>query len=385
PHQNKELFERLSGDTLVDLVTESQDQIRGWFYVLLFTGMATFEKPAYRNISMMGWVVDEKGNKMSKSVGNVVWAEDALQKLGGDVIRLYYCWDIAPWDVQKFSLDSAKEVYRALNIYWNALAFYEAYKPDDFVPTTPDAKAVEDAWILSRLSTVTAEILDHFERFEFHHVGRKLVDFCVNDFSRWYVKLVRDRASAGDESAEQVFHTMHAVLSGLTKLLAPIAPFITEYVWQRLGNTDSVHFEAYPQAGASDSALETTMAAAMRITEAANAARTDATLKLRWPVKQVLVQGNADVEKAVVSLQAILRSSLNALSVTYVQEKPAGAFAEKAFKGGTVFLDTVRDEKLLHMARFRELTRKIQSERKKAGLHVKDEILLSLHVADSAF
>ncbi len=385
PHQNKELFERLSGKTLVDLVTESQDQIRGWFYVLLFTGMATFGKPAYQNISMMGWVVDEKGNKMSKSVGNVIWAEDALEKLGGDVIRLYYCFDIAPWDVQKFSLDSAKEVYKALNIYWNALSFYEAYKPDAFTPQTPDQKAVEDAWILSRLSTVTKEISDHFECFEFHHAGRKIVDFAVNDFSRWYVKLVRDRASGENESSKQVFHTLHAVLSQVTRLLAPIAPFITEYVWHKLGGADSVHFEAYPVADKSNPELEQTMAAAMRITEAANAARTEAKLKLRWPVKQVLVTGETDVEKAVVSLQKILLSSLNALSVTYVLKKPDGLFAEKAFKGGTVFVDTKRDENLLNMARFRELTRKIQAERKKAGLHVKDEIALLLHVADPAF
>ncbi|MBI4361176.1 isoleucine--tRNA ligase [Candidatus Micrarchaeota archaeon] len=382
PYQNKELFERLSGDCLVDLVTESQDQIRGWFYVLLFTGMAVFDKPAYRSVSMMGWVVDEKGNKMSKSVGNVVWAQDAVKELGGDVMRLYYCWDIAPWDVQKFSFTSAKEVYKALNIYWNAFLYYDSYKPATWMPKEPSLKAVEDAWLVSRLNTITKEILAHYESFEFHHVGRKLVDFAVNDFSRWYIKLVRDR------NDEDVFDTLHHVLRQLTLLLAPITPFATEYVWHHLGNKNSVHFESYPVPDEAriQNDLEAAMQAAMHVTEATNAARKDAGFKLRWPVRQVVVTGEPAVENAVVNLQSILLSSLNALEVSYHQEKPqGGAYAVKEFKGGAVFVNTERDDNLEHMARFRELTRKIQAERKKAGLHVKDQIALSLHVADSSF
>lgn len=381
PFQNKELFERLSGDHLVDLVTESQDQIRGWFYVLLFTGMAVFDKPAYKNVSMMGWMVDEKGTKMSKSVGNVVWAQDAVKELGGDVMRLYYCWDIAPWEVQKFSFTSAKEVYKALNIYWNAFLYYDAYKPGSFKPAAPTLSAVEDAWLVSRLNTVTADVLAHYEAFEFHHVGRKLIDFAVNDFSRWYIKLVRDR------SDDDVFHVLHHVLSQLTLLLAPITPFATEYVWHHLGGKQSVHFESYPQPDESriQPLLEQAMGVAMSITEATNAARKDAGFKLRWPVRQVIVTGDATIEKAVIDLQSILLSSLNALEVSYHQEKPEGSFAVKEFKGGCVYVNTERSETLEHMARFRELTRKIQAERKKAGLHVKDEIALTLHVADSSF
>ena len=397
PFQNKEWFDRrLQENGLSDMVVEAQDQVRGWFYVQLFTAMATFDKPAYQNVSMMGWVVDEKGEKMSKSVGNVVWAQDALKQLGGDVMRLYYCWDIAPWDVQKFSFTSAKEVYKALNIVWNALAFYNAYKPDGYKPKIPDKKAPEDAWLLSRLNSVTTEVLHHYEKFEFHHVGRKLVDFAVNDFSRWYIKLIRDRAAANDESAHHVFHTMHHVLTQLALLYAPITPFLSEYVWHQLGHKGSVHHQDYPKANAkqSDADLEERMAAAMAITEASNAARKDADIKLRWPVKQVVVVGDATVEKAVVSLQKILLNSLNALQVTYYQNAPDDTAAApnqmvkkdlSGYKNAAVFLDTTRDEKLVNLARFRELTRAIQSQRKTAGFNVKDSITLTLHVGDAAF
>jgi len=394
PFKNQEWFDaRLgAGNGLADLVVESQDQIRGWFYVLLFTGMAAFDTPAYRNISMMGWVVDEKGEKMSKSVGNVVWAQDALKELGGDVMRLYYCWDIAPWDVQKFSFTSAKEVYKALNILWNAYAFYDAYKPEDYKPQMPDLKAPEDAWLASRLNTVTSEILKHYEDFEFHHVGRKLVDFTVNDFSRWYIKLIRDRAAANDESAAQVFHLMHHALEKLLRLYAPVTPFVSEYLWHQLGHKASIHYQNYPVAGAdgSDAQLETMMSAAMAITEASNAARKDAQIKLRWPVKQVIVTGPETLEKAVVALQKILLNSLNTLQVTYYQQAPedASGLVKKdlaGFADAAVYLDTARDERLVNLARFRELTRAIQSQRKAAGLHVKDVISLQLHVADAAF
>lgn len=382
PFRNKELFESLTGDTIVDAINESQDQIRGWFYVLMFTGMAAFDKPAYRNVSMMGWVVDEKGEKMSKSVGNVVWAEDALKQVGADAIRLYYCWDVAPWDVQKFSLATAREVYKSLNILWNSLIFYESYKPEKFKPSAPTLLETEDKWLVSRLNTVTTEIIRHFELFEFHHVGRKLLDFTVNDFSRWYIKLIRDRAGEGDE---ECFNVLYHVLRQLSLLMAPITPFISDYLWRRLGGKESVHLQYYPTGEKGDDQLEKIMDIAIQTTEAANAARTEAGIKLRAPVKRVCVVGDAGVEKAVTSLQSIMLRSLNSLHVTYLDRAPEGNFAEKEFQFGKVYVDLERDEQLQQMEMFRELTRKIQENRKKAGLHVKDEISLKLQVSDSKF
>ncbi len=387
PFKNKEWFDkRLEGDGLVDLIVESQDQVRGWFYVLAFSSMAAFGKPAYKNVGMMGWVVDEKGEKMSKSVGNVVWAQDALKQLGGDVIRLYYCWDIAPWDVQKFSLQSAKEIFKALNIVWNSFLFYNSYKPDGFKPSKPSAKEAEDAWLLSRLGTVTSEVFAHYEKFEFHHVGRKLVDFAVNDFSRWYIKLVRDRASNGDASAKECFNVMHHVLQQLALLYAPITPFLSEYLWHHLGGKGSVHYQLYPVAAKGEAPLEDSMKLAMAITEASNSARKDAGIKLRWPVKGVTVVGDAPVAEAVKSLEPILLNSLNCLEVGYAKKPPSGKhFAEKEFDGGKVFVDTTRDELVTNLSRLRELTRSIQSKRKESGYNVKDVISLTLQVGDGKF
>ncbi len=124
PYKNKELFEKLFP---VDLVDESQDQIRGWFYSLLFCSMAALEKTPYSTVAMNGWVLDEHGEKMSKSLGNVIWAEDALRELGADVVRLYYCYEAAPWETKRFSFRSANELKRKLNVLWNTLNFYETY------------------------------------------------------------------------------------------------------------------------------------------------------------------------------------------------------------------------------------------------------------------
>ena len=124
----------------VDLVVESQDQIRGWFDSLLFASVGAFGRAPYKSVGLMGWVLDERGEKMSKSLGNVIGAKDALEKVGADVIRFYYCWEVAPWEVQKFSFRSAAEIQRFLSILYNAYTFFETYLPEDFEPKKIDAK-----------------------------------------------------------------------------------------------------------------------------------------------------------------------------------------------------------------------------------------------------
>ncbi|MEM0333214.1 MAG: isoleucine--tRNA ligase, partial [Candidatus Aenigmatarchaeota archaeon] len=162
PYRNQEIFKRL---WKVDLVDESQDQIRGWFYSLMFTSVAVFGEAPYRSVAMNGWVLDEKGEKMSKSLGNVIWAFDALEKLGADVLRLYFCWENSPWEQQNFSFSSAEIVKRNLLVLWNTLQFFETYAKD-FEFTLENLK-VEDRWILSRLNSTIKQVRNHIENFEF--------------------------------------------------------------------------------------------------------------------------------------------------------------------------------------------------------------------------
>jgi isoleucyl-tRNA synthetase len=383
PRTNKQLFEEMFP---LPLVCESQDQIRGWFYVLQFAARAAFDKPSYKSCAMMGWVLDEKGEKMSKSAGNVIWARDGIAQLGADVIRLYYCWELAPWEVQKFSLASAREVQRSLNVVWNSLAFLKTYAPRGFkADDSLKFTRPEDVWLASRLNTVTQEVTQHLESFEFHHAGRKLVDFAVNDFSRWYIKLVRDRMSEGDDSQSrrECAEAMRRALAQLAKLLAPITPFLSEEIYSQLreyGGADSaqesVHHCLYPKASdaATDAALEERMAFAASVAEAVNSLRKANGLKLRAPVREVVVVGDVNAKQAVDSLQSILRDSTNSLSVRYSEKEPSGIPAVFELKNAKVFLDVSQDEELRALALVREVSRNVQDARKKAGLRVLDEI-----------
>jgi len=402
PFQNKELFERLLP---ADLICESQDQIRGWFYSLMFCGVAAFGSSPYRSVCLMGWVLDEKGEKMSKSLGNVVWADDALKKLGADILRMYYCWEVAPWEVQNFSYKTAEEIRRALNILWNSYAFFTTYADSfmtyaDSSTTYVDGRfsdrlaglKAEDRWLLSRVSTLIEEVTDHIENFEFHHAGRKLVSFIVNELSRFYIKLIRDRVWVTEkgESKDAALSTLHYALSTIAKLLAPITPFIAEEIYQNLVvNFDekapkSVHLAEWPKSDKRliDKDLEEMVAMAQKIIDASFAARQQAHLKLRWPIRQVVVvAGEEEYEKvvaAVKELKELLKFMCNAKDVSAVTNKPKGEFSEVKFDYGSVLTDKKLDEQLREEAMLRELVREVQSLRKQNKFDVKEMISLSL-------
>jgi isoleucyl-tRNA synthetase len=389
PFANKELAEELMP---VNLVCESQDQIRGWFYALQFTSFATFGRPAFKECAVMGWVVDEKGEKMSKSLGNVVDAQKAIDTLGADALRLYYCSDVAPWNVHRFSFTNAKESQRNLNILLNTLKFYKMYAPDGFVPVEVSAKTAglrpEDKWILSRLNTVAGQANSRLDEFEFHTAGRLLVDFVVNDFSRWYVKLARDRVAVEAEEGDRrvCLSVMRHALLQASKLLAPITPFLSEYSYGQLnGGLESVHFERYPKSieGASDEELEEHMAIAMAASEAAASARQEAGVKLRWPLGRLVVTGDAGLSKAVEGFASLLSTQANVLQVSYSQVPPAGGkWVSREITAGektvTVLLDCEMTEDLRMQALLRELVRAVQESRKQNGLNVRQRIVVSV-------
>ncbi len=351
PFKNKELFEEVFP---VDLVNESQDQIRGWFYTLSFAAQATHEKPAFKNIAMMGWVLDENGKKMSKSLGNVIPAKQGVEECGADALRLYYCSDIAPWDVQKFSLQTAKGLNRFLNVFWNTLQFFETYAPG-FEAGEPASKEIEDKWVLSRLNTVNREVSEHLEKFEFHLAGRTLQNFILNDFSRWYVKLVRDRF----DSCKQ---TYYRVLLDSVKMLAPFCPHTTEKMFDLLGGKESVHFEHWPEAGESNAELEEAMSLAMQVTEEVLSKRKEEGYKLRWPLKAVVAAKKH--EEKLGRVKSVLLRACNALDLR--------------FEGEETGVDAEMSGEIKELCLYRELTRAIQASRKKAGLQVSDRIELTV-------
>jgi isoleucyl-tRNA synthetase len=369
PYKNKEVFERLWP---VDLVDESQDQIRGWFYSLMFTSVAVFDRAPYRAVAMNGWVLDEKGEKMSKSLGNVVWAKDALEKLGADVLRLYYCWESPPWEQQNFSFKTAEEVRAALNILWNTLLFFETYSKENFTFTLENLKA-EDKWILSRLNSTIKEVTNHLENFEFEKAGRKILNFVVEDLSRTYVKLIRDRAWIYSNERSVPLSVLKVCLTNVAKMLAPISPFISEEIYQRLeGNYEKSVFEAgWPSVDEKyiDKKLEEEFEYGREFLEGILASREKAKIKIRQPLREAYIP--FDIGEAKVLIQ-------NLANVKEVKVGSKEGLVEAETKFGKVYLNANLDKELIEEGLFRELVRAIQEERKKRKMNVWEKIILKI-------
>jgi isoleucyl-tRNA synthetase len=379
PFQNKEVFEKLWP---VDLISESQDQIRGWFYSLMFCGVGSFDATPYRTVAMTGWTLDDKGEKMSKSLGNVVYAEDAMNTLGSDALRFYYCWNTAPWETQNFSLVSAKELRKTMDILWNCCMFAKNYSDHKLLEekvSSADLK-VEDIWIISRVNSLAKSVTQDLENFKLHFVGRSISDFIMNDFSRWYIKIIRDRVSpwytGADKKSAQF--TMLYVFEVLTRLMAPITPFISEKIYRTLypgKQPESIHLAAWPKHDEKliNEDLEMKMKVADQLIEAVNSLKQVSDIKLRWPLAQIYVKPDGDFEKAAVEqLAGIVKSLANVKEVNVVAKLPK--MAARKFEGGEVVLGNVlKDEAML-----REFMRRVQVMRKENKLNVNEKINLWL-------
>ncbi len=318
PQNDNGLFEKLYQ---VDMIDESQDQIRGWFHALLFMGVATFGKTSYKSVSLNGWTLDAKGEKMSKSLGNVVSADDCMNTLGADVLRLYNCHNIAPWETQKFSLEKAKDLFRVMNVLSNLMNFIDMYNLKKDIKET-ELTFTEDLWLMSRLNSTIKEVTDDYENFRFHFVGRKIADFILEDFSRWYMKLAKERFQRGINEKDANYCIMHTIQQ-IIKLMAPVCPFITEKVYleifKGIEGKKSIHLCDFPKADTTkiDLALEEEMKIVDKVTEIVHAKRQENSIRLKWPIKKVTLSGNETVKKTAKDLNALIASLSNSKEVIF--------------------------------------------------------------------
>jgi isoleucyl-tRNA synthetase len=370
PFKNKGLFDLLWP---VDMIDESQDQIRGWFYSLMLCGASVFGHAPYRTVCLNGWTLDEKGEKMSKSLGNVMDAEEARNTLGSDLLRLYYCYDTVPWETQKFSMTNAKDLHRVMNVLWNSYLFVDTYCRHGDV--LPEKLNTEDRWILSRINTVAEKATEDMESFRLNSAARSLADFILNDFSRKYIKLIRNRVSpwyeGGDKTAAQASSVY--VLEKAVRLMAPFTPFISEKIYTSLGR-ESVHLAEWPQAEKSlvNPRLEEDMVIADSLIEGMNFARQEANIKLKWPVLDLhVLPKDKKAEEAISNLKEIIQSMGNVRTVILSKKLPKEG---RKFEHGEFALGEV----LMAEALVRELIRKVQMLRKEEKLKVTQKISLVL-------
>lgn len=349
PFENKKEFEKRFP---YDFISEAIDQTRGWFYTLHVLGAILFDKPAYKNVICMGHVVDEKGEKMSKSKGNIIKPREIIDKVGVDGVRLQFCTsDVG--NQKRFSYDLMKEaVLPFLTVLYNCQSYYKQLN---------DKKCemkVEDKWILSRLNNLIKEVTKDLGNYELNKPFEKIMDFVIKDFSRGYIKMTRDR--------EDTKEILREVLEKVSLLLAPFAPYISEYIYSEFSK-ESVHLSNWPKEDSKKikETLEKEMEEVLKIIELGLAERDKSQIGLKWPLKKVIISGkDLDFEKG---LEDILKAQLN---VKEIEIKDTDSLK--------VELDTKITPELESEGYARELSRLIQSFRKELGLNKKDEIELCL-------
>jgi isoleucyl-tRNA synthetase len=291
-------------------ICEAIDQTRGWFYSLMAVGTLVFGRSAYENVVCLGLVTDEAGRKMSKHLGNVIEPMGLLDAHGADAVRWYFAASGSPWGQRRIGPGVLDEIVRkVLLTYWNTVSFLALYAnagtgTGSGGPWTPEAAAggapapaerpLLDRWLLSEVHGCIREVTTALEAFDTAAAGRRLA-VLIDDLSNWYVRRSRRRFWAGPGSAEgaSAFATLHEALVAVTTLLAPVTPFLSDYLWgvlRPVGGPDSVHLASWPASDETliDPALSGQMALARRLVELGRSARSAASVRTRQPLSRAL-------------------------------------------------------------------------------------------------
>jgi len=349
PFENKAEFEKRFP---YDFISEAIDQTRGWFYTLHVLSTILFNDVAYKNVICAGHIVDEKGEKMSKSKGNILDPDKVMSEVGVDATRLEFC-TIDSGSSKRFGIKSVKEeVLPFLNILWNTNQFYKQLNNSNKAEVK-----IEDKWILSRLNSVIKETTESLENYKIERGINPIIEFVSNDFSRTYIKIIRDRED------KNVKNIIGEVLDKVSRLTAPYAPNISDVIYSSF-DKKSVHLSSWPKADEKkiDIKLEEEFSEVMKIIEKGLAERDKSGIGLKWPLQKVTVfiKGGENIK----GLGEIIKSQLNVKEIEL--KSPASKETELV-----VELDTTLTEELESEGYARNISRQVQSVRKKLGL-IKD-------------
>lgn len=326
PFENKEKFE---AQYPADFISEAVDQTRGWFYSLLAISTLIFNRAPYKNVIVMGHVQDEDGQKMSKSKGNAVDPMDALNKFGADAIRWYFYVNSAPWLPNRFHDKAVEEGQRKfLGTLWNTYAFYVLYADiDNFDPTKYsleyDKLSVMDKWLLSKLNTLVNTVDEYLNNYKITETARALQSF-TDDMSNWYVRRCRERfwAKGMEQDKINAYMTLYTALITLSKISAPMIPFMTEEIYQNLVRSvdksapESIHLTDFPKVNEEfiDKDLEVGMDEVLDIVVLGRAARNSANIKNRQPIGNMYVKAENVLSPFYVE---IIEDELNVKAVEF--------------------------------------------------------------------
>ena len=298
PHKEGSV-EKFKASYPADFICEAIDQTRGWFYTLMTIGTLVFDKSSYKTVLCLGHILDKDGRKMSKHLGNVLEPMPLMDQHGADAVRWYMLAAGSPWSARRVGHDAITDVVRkTLLTYWNTVSFFTLYaKASDFQLTgLPKDSSTMDRWITSELNDLIARVDYAYENFDSQTAGSAIAQF-IDDLSNWYVRRSRRKFWDGDSTA---LNTLYYCLKELTKLMAPMVPFITEHVWQEMirnlepAEFESVHLANFPVSDTSkiDEQLSKSVRLSRRLVELGRAARAESKVKIRQPLARALVAAN---------------------------------------------------------------------------------------------
>ena len=325
PFENKELWKT---QFPADFIAEGIDQTRGWFYSLMVISVFVTGKSPYKNVLVNELLLDKYGKKMHKSKGNSVEPFSLIEEYGADTIRWYLPYVSPVWTPIKFDEDGLKEVYsKFFNTLKNTYNFFALYANTDEV----DARKLKvkyddleeiDKWLLSKYNKLVKYTTDAYEEYDLNKVVRSITDFVSEDLSNWYIRRNRRRFWAHDldTSKKAVYKTTYDVLVGLTKLIAPVVPFISEEIYTALTNKESVHLAKFPKCDDKliDEKIEEKMDLVRDLISLGRNVREEAKLKVRQPISEAILDGKN--KNIIGDLTELIKEELNVKEIKFVDD-----------------------------------------------------------------
>lgn len=378
PFENKEAIDENKAFPC-DFINEGVDQTRGWFFTLHAISTMIFDSVAFKNVISSGLVLDAKGNKMSKRLGNAVNPFDAIEKYGADAVRFYMLTNSQPWDNLKFDTNGVEEIRRKFfGTLFNTYSFFSLYaNVDKFDYSQNDIPISErpeiDRWILSELHSLIKNVDESLSSYEPTRAGRLIDKFVNDDLSNWYVRLNRKRFWGKEMSNDKLsaYQTLYTCLEIVAKLLAPFSPFYSDQLYMDLINAvchtnkcDSVHLSSFPIADESviDKELEIRMQLAQKITSMVLALRRKVNIKVRQPLQSIMIPAMDNIQKKhIEAVKELIKNEVNVKELNFVEGSGVlvkkvkcnfrimGKKYGKLMKGVAAFMNTLSQDQIAEL------------------------------------
>ena len=337
PFENKDLIDKKSNFP-ADFIAEGVDQTRGWFYTLHAISTIVFDSISYKNVISNGLVLDKSGQKMSKRLGNAIDPFEMINSFGIDAVRWYMISNSNPWDNLKFDQEGVAEIKRKFfGTLQNIYSFFSLYANIDGFEHAENKIEINkrpeiDRWILSELNSLIQKVDKDFDNYDLTPAARDINDFVQEKLSNWYVRLCRRRFWKGEYNADKIsaYQTLFECLLTISKLISPIAPFYSEYVFQSLNtvakkdNFESVHLSIFPNYSSDiiDNNLENKINQVRNICSLALSIRKKEKIKVRQPLNKIIIPVKNEIEKnEIEDAKSQILSEINVKSIEFLDNK----------------------------------------------------------------